>query len=224
MQQELERNAREIELLRLEQELAALGLQRQRWMLWGTGSALIIISLLALLIWRVYRARARRGEELALRDPLTGLLNRRGFDILLKAEQARGEQEGSRKAIVMADIDHFKSINDRYGHIVGDVVVKAVADRLQHNVRGFDSVVRWGGEEFLVFLPRVGEHECREVADRLLQAVTGDPVETEAGPIPINLTIGIARVDGSIDDALARADRALYQGKDAGRNQVVVAA
>jgi len=223
MQHALEESEREIELLRLDQALSEMRLQRRGWMLWGAGSALLIISFLALMIFRVYRARARRGEELAARDPLTGLLNRRGFEVLAKMEQARGQREGYTKAVAMADIDHFKPINDKYGHAVGDGVLKVISDRLQNNVRGFDSVIRWGGEEFLIFLPRVGEEECGELAERLLAAVTRDPVETEVGPIAIKMTIGIARVTGIIDDAIILADQALYEGKRTGRNRVVVA-
>jgi diguanylate cyclase (GGDEF)-like protein len=220
---ELEESERQIELLRLDQELAAERLQQRGWILWGTSSGLIIISFLAFLIWHVYRARARRGEELAARDALTGLLNRRGFRILAEMEEERGQREGYIKAVAMADIDHFKPINDKYGHAVGDAVLKAVSDRLQNNVRGFDSVIRWGGEEFLVLLPRVEEDELFELASRLLNAVTRDPIDTEAGEIPITMTIGIARVTDTIDEALAQADKALYEGKHAGRNQVMVA-
>ncbi|WP_253450794.1 diguanylate cyclase [Natronospira proteinivora] len=222
-QYELDRSEREIELLELDRQLAAVRMQRQRWMLWGTGSGLIILSFVAFFIWRVYRARAQRGEELAARDPLTGLLNRRGFTILADLEASRGQREGYTKAIAMADIDHFKPINDQYGHAIGDTVLKVISDRLQNNVRGFDSVIRWGGEEFLIMLPRVAEAECFELASRLLEAVTRDPVETEAGSIPIQMTIGIAQVTDGFDDAVARADEALYEGKRAGRNRVIVA-
>ena len=222
VQYELEESERQIELLRLDRALAAERLQRRGWILWGTSSALIIISFLAFMIWRVYRARAQRGEELAARDPLTGLLNRRGFQILAELEEARGQREGYTKAVAMADIDRFKPINDKHGHAVGDAVLKAVSDRLQNNVRGFDSVIRWGGEEFLVLLPRVEEDELFELATRLLNAVTRDPIDTEVGEIPITMTIGIARVTDTIDEAIAEADRALYAGKHAGRNRVMV--
>lgn len=224
MRRQLERSAREIEVLNLEQELAGVRLKRQRWLIWGSISALILVALLAVYVWQFFQAKARREEELAAHDPLTGLLNRRGFESVLRARQHKNANTSEQAEIVlMADLDHFKQINDQYGHLVGDEVLVAVAERLQTQVRGIDAVVRWGGEEFLIYLPTVNEQEYRRIARRLLDSVSGSPIATASGSLHVRMTIGLARVSTSVKGAIQAADNALRRGKESGRNQIIEA-
>ena len=223
VQYQLDEREREIELLSLDQELAELTLQRRNWMLLGMGLAMVVLFMLAVLVWRFYQARAHRSEALAGRDPLTGLLNRRGFDLLVERECAQARREGYPITLVVADIDHFKGINDSHGHGVGDQVLKALVARLHEGVRGFDSVVRWGGEEFLMLFPRASQDEVMQIVERLRDVIARHPIDTDAGPLNLTLTFGVASLRTTIDDAIQRADRALYRGKAGGRNRVELA-
>jgi len=220
---ELSEREQEIELLQLDRELQAVTLQRRNWMLVGSLLGLVVLSLFVVLVWRHYGAKARQQAELAGRDPLTGLLNRRGFFLLAGQESARAYREGYPLIVAMADIDHFKPINDQYGHGVGDEILKEVANRLQAGVRGFDSVVRWGGEEFLLLFSQARPAMVETIVERLRKEIAERPIPASVGDIPITLTFGIAEVKNDIDHAIEEADRALYQGKAAGRNQLVLA-
>jgi diguanylate cyclase (GGDEF)-like protein len=165
-------------------------------------------------------------QRLATTDSLTGLLNRRQLFALASRDLAQARRRSSPLAAAMIDIDHFKGINDRYGHGVGDQVIRAVADRVRHAVRGTELIGRYGGEEFAVIMPEIstGAHI---VGERIRAAIAGSPIETDAGPLPVTASVGIAVCEPADDvpdpDALlARADRALYDAKEAGRNRVVV--
>ena len=166
---------------------------------------------------------ARQLRLLASTDSLTGVDNRRQFLSLLEHELARYHRYGGDAALMMLDLDHFKRVNDHYGHAAGDSVLKAFTRCAREMLRRSDHLGRLGGEEFAILLPDTDADGARELAERLRQEVVSTPVETEAGDIRYSVSIGITlfhRQDPSADAILARADRALYQAKNAGRNRV----
>jgi diguanylate cyclase (GGDEF)-like protein len=164
-------------------------------------------------------------RQLAQSDTLTGLLNRRA--ILQFAEQAMRNTgpDGITVAVIMADIDHFKSINDRYGHAAGDAAIRATGQTIAGSVRGSDKVARFGGEEFIVLLDGISESELAEMAERIRQAVEATPVLHGEQQIAITVSCGAAVLDGEdgIEALIERADLALYRAKNDGRNQVRLA-
>lgn len=172
------------------------------------------------------RADLEQGLRLALIDPLTGLSNRRAAFARLAALSAEGERIGRGFALMILDIDRFKSINDRHGHIAGDRVLVEVARRLTDNLRETDLVARIGGEEFLVALPDTPLVQARLTAERLRRAVEVDPVPLDQHGNQaafVTLSIGLCPGPGqneSVEDALHRADQALYSAKARGRNMV----
>jgi len=163
---------------------------------------------------------------LATTDPLTELLNRRSLLELADYETTQRKRQPNPLAFVLADIDHFKSINDRYGHAVGDAVLKAVSKVLSQAVREQDSVARWGGEEFLIMMPNASPDIAGTVAGRLREQVSAVEVNAGEHTIKVSMTFGVSshRLDESVDGTISRADHALYQGKTQGRNQVVIEA
>ena len=166
-------------------------------------------------------------RKLARNDALTGLLNRGAIFEVFAAELSRARRDRKAISIMMADVDHFKRVNDTLGHQAGDFVLRAVADRLQDQVRPYDAVGRYGGEEFLVVLPGCGAEEALEVAERLRAAVEASPILFEATPIAVTISLGVTSREPVISEAreplIAAADAALYEAKHAGRNRVAVA-
>ena len=167
----------------------------------------------------------RKMTEMALTDPLTGLFNRRQMNQRLQEEVARFRRQGGDFSIIIADLDHFKQINDRYGHDMGDRVLSRIALLFGEGLRAGDAVARWGGEEFLVLLPGTHLSAAQEVAQRLRSAA-----ETRLGAIdglsaPLTVTFGVATfsASASLEGCLKAADDALYRGKAEGRNRVVSA-
>ncbi|WP_460454707.1 ligand-binding sensor domain-containing diguanylate cyclase [Arenimonas aestuarii] len=162
---------------------------------------------------------------LARTDPLTGLANRRAFIEVARAEIARSRRSGQSLSIVLADIDHFKNINDRHGHDVGDAVLKAVAATLAGNKRAQDTVARWGGEELIFLLPETDLAAAAEVAEKWRKSVSATEVGLGQATVSVTLTLGVAEVrpDSTLEHCIARADAALYDGKRAGRDRVVSA-
>lgn len=170
---------------------------------------------------QVQREAALR--EQAHRDQLTGLLNRHAGECELQRCQMHALASGQGFGLIMADIDYFKQVNDRWGHVVGDCVLKAVAGVLQATARSTDHVVRWGGEEFLVILPEAGLEAAQELAERICCAVHAQPV-AEVGHCSISMGVGIWQLGESQETMLQRIDAALYVSKARGRNQVSLAA
>jgi diguanylate cyclase (GGDEF)-like protein len=158
-------------------------------------------------------------------DPLTGVCNRRGLELnaLVLAEPSSGS--ATRPGWIMIDIDHFKLVNDRYGHASGDRVLKAVARALQSVARGDDLLARFGGEEFVLLLSSSTESMALGVAERLRQRVEALSIATDVGPVRVTASFGVAMQAPceSWGNALDRADAALYRAKGAGRNQVQLA-
>lgn len=164
-------------------------------------------------------------RRLATRDQLTGLLNRREFDRILNEERERALRFGHRLALLMVDIDHFKSVNDTHGHPAGDAVLREVARRLAAESRTVDRVVRFGGEEFALILMQTDAVAALDVARRMCAAIARDPiVATETAALNVTVSVGAAVLpdDARTEAALvAAADKALYAAKQRGRNRAV---
>ncbi|GGQ85051.1 diguanylate cyclase [Couchioplanes azureus] len=162
-------------------------------------------------------------HHLATVDSLTGLANRRHLFEAAAREIALARRRATRLAAVLVDIDHFKRINDTYGHQVGDEVIRAVATRMKIGLRDSDVVGRYGGEEFVLLLPDCGDG-APDAAERLRARVAGGPVPTAAGPVDVTISVGVAHLrtdEVDADTLLGRADARLYRAKQAGRNRVV---
>jgi diguanylate cyclase (GGDEF)-like protein/PAS domain S-box-containing protein len=163
-------------------------------------------------------------EQEAMTDPLTALPNRRAYDAELARVAARSRRNKSPISVGVADIDHFKSVNDTYGHPVGDLVLCEVGKAIERAARGTDFVARTGGEEFGMLFPDTAIEMAGLVAERIRRAVEEASVTTPDGAcIRVTISIGLAPLapEVSCDQALARADAALYQAKNQGRNRVV---
>jgi diguanylate cyclase (GGDEF)-like protein len=159
--------------------------------------------------------------NLTITDPLTGVFNRRYFDRCLSTEILRCQRYNRTCGLLYADIDHFKSVNDRWGHSVGDEVLKSVAFSLRAGVRNLDTVCRIGGEEFAVILPETPVEGMRKVAERLVDHVAGTSAAMEAEKVTIS--IGVSSFPDSAKDFSALvglADKSLYKAKESGRNRV----
>ena len=169
-------------------------------------------------------AAQRQLREQATRDALTGLWNRRAILDLLQQELARGRREDSPVGLLMADLDHFKRVNDTLGHLAGDEVLRQAARRLRAALRPYDTVGRYGGEEFLVVLPGCAPATALVLAERLCRHMAAEPVSCEGVNIAITLSVGVAAWEGVGDSAglLSAADAALFRAKRAGRNCVAL--
>lgn len=174
------------------------------------------------------RADMRDGLRAAVTDPLTGLYNRRYALPHLARVAERAAHYGKPFAVVMADLDHFKRINDTFGHPVGDEVLIALTQRMRDSLRASDLLARFGGEEFLVILPDADADLARQTAERLCRSMAQTPIRLPDGTqIPVTLSLGVAvhPPEGHMapQALIDRADRALYAAKERGRNMVVMA-
>ena len=163
-------------------------------------------------------------ERLAQQDSLTGLGNRRRFEQEVEAEMARSRRQVTPGALLLIDVDHFKSVNDSLGHLAGDKVLKQIAEILDDRLRESDSLARLGGDEFAILLPDTGLREARLVAESLTKAIREG---TEAGSVAsVTASIGVALFDGDprldVQTVIAEADLAMYAAKDDGRDRVRV--
>jgi diguanylate cyclase (GGDEF)-like protein len=162
--------------------------------------------------------------ELAAVDALTELYNRRGLMDIGQREIALARRGGRNLAVMMMDLDHFKEINDRYGHQVGDETLKHCAALLKKLARGSDSCGRYGGEEFVLLAPETELAGAGALAERILEEIRGTPVPSSKGGIRVTASIGVTALgprDATLADVLRRADAALYEAKAAGRDRVV---
>ncbi len=173
-------------------------------------------------VQRVAEAEARL-RELATTDAMSGLWNRRHFQALAESELERARRQGSALAVVLADIDHFKRVNDRYGHDAGDHVIRHVSRSLREQLRAGDLIGRWGGEEFILLLPGCDAPAAAQLCERMRQHIAHSPCDAGGQPIPVTVSFGVMPLplDEPFEQAVRRADSALYRAKNAGRDRVV---
>jgi diguanylate cyclase (GGDEF)-like protein len=203
-------------------------------------SLLIVLAGMALSGWLSFRIAAdvmakldaaaeeshrqrEAAERLARTDALTGLANRRAIDEVLGREVQRAQRYGTSLTLILTDLDYFKSINDTYGHHVGDQVLASFARVLGDSVREVDMAGRWGGEEFIVLMPGIGLVEALQAAERMRLAVAAEPFRAAGVTFGYTASFGVATLDlaqPTLDALLGRADAALYRAKNNGRNRV----
>ena len=185
-----------------------------------TAASLASQAVVALEAARLHRIVSNQ----ALVDGLTGLANRRSCEETLAAELARVERFGGPLAVVIADLDDFKDVNDHFGHPTGDVVLREFARTLEDGIRDVDLAARWGGEEFVLVLPGTDADGAAHLADRIRRALeTRLVLSVDGEPIQVTASFGVASFpeSSSAQTLLGAADEALYQAKGAGKNRVV---
>lgn len=192
--------------------------------------AVVFLLMAVSLLWIVHQDRLERERytamlhRLAHRDELTGVSNRRDFIEKATRELAHASRSGYPAAVLMLDIDFFKSVNDRWGHAAGDQVLAELSGLISRNLRSFDLFARMGGEEFAILLPEIGLTGAKEVAERLRMEVKALLIRLDSGDeLAVTVSIGVAksRPDEDLDSVLARSDRALYAAKEAGRDRCI---
>lgn len=203
-------------------------MEENRWFLLGmagliSAMVVVVIGLVAKGLLAELRKKEEVLVELAMRDALTGLLNRREGHVRLQEEIARAARTGSPLSMLLIDVDHFKQVNDQYGHAVGDMVLQSVAARMTEVFRQYDLNCRHGGEEFIVGLPGVDAGQAAAAGERIRQSISNTAVAVGAGK-EIHLSISVGTASWSTGDDLTqllyRADRAVYRAKEKGRNRV----
>ena len=159
-------------------------------------------------------------------DPLTGVLNRRAILSQIEKELSRAKREDKKLSLSLLDIDHFKKVNDTYGHISGDKVLRECVKRIGSAMRMYDSLGRVGGEEFLVVIPGAQGKDACAIGERIRSVIGDKDILVNGSSIPVTVSQGLVTWDGnmSLDELVARADQALYQAKENGRNRVEKAA
>ena len=164
-------------------------------------------------------------NQLAIRDPLTNLYNRRHFLDLAEAEFLRSKRSGSIFSLLLMDIDHFKLVNDTYGHLTGDAIIRMVSALVLGLMRTTDTVARFGGEEYIVLLPETSVAQALQLAERIRISIASSPLHVADKTIAVTLSVGCAQIDGerTLNQFMERTDKALYTAKAAGRDRVVVA-
>jgi diguanylate cyclase (GGDEF)-like protein len=194
---------------------------------------LLVLSLLAVRMEAMRDHLRRQKEELegtlerirllATQDELTGLANRRHMMALLKAEMARAQRSGQPLSVALLDLDHFKRVNDNYGHQAGDVVLMGFAKAASRGLRGSDVLARWGGEEFLLMLPNTGTDEAGQCVVRMRKDLSRVVFEEVAPSLTITFSAGLTTYQAgeSLEAVTERADRAMYRAKEEGRNCTV---
>lgn len=234
---------KQIELLARENQLKDAEIKNQHLQQIILILAALVTVMIGVVIFFLYQRVRRTNEQLrevnqqlefhAVRDPLTGLYNRRSFVELMKNRavlpggERREDVLENPDSLILMDLDHFKNINDGYGHAAGDAVLMEVARRLRRTVRDSDMVLRWGGEEFLIYSPRTNPAQLKNLVDRVLRGIGEEPIKVEGAEIHATLTAGFISLPFSgvpelmcnWEKALQIADMALYLGKVNGRNR-----
>lgn len=185
---------------------------------------LTVFALVASMVKR-WQERERQIKQLSEKDPLTSLWNRRYLFEQMERELARAKREQSALSFVMLDLDHFKQINDIYGHQIGDEALVLVGRVLLESVRRSDIVGRYGGEEFAIMLPNTSAEKAREVAERCRQSIEKQSLSTAQGTLTLSASLGLVSLNVNpqteVDNLIHFADEALYRAKTSGRNRVV---
>jgi diguanylate cyclase (GGDEF)-like protein len=186
--------------------------------------ATIVLYSVSLLLYRNSQSEIVL-KRLATTDPLTGALNRRHFMELMSREQRRAERYNAVFSMLMVDIDHFKRVNDTYGHQTGDQAIQAMADACQKALRPTDLLARYGGEEFIITLVHTDQAGAAKVAERLRESVSEIELPTEQGVLKFTISVGVSTFfkRSLLEEIIGRADQALYQAKTSGRNRVCLA-
>ena len=182
----------------------------------------IVADQLALQLSRIHLYQ--QVESMAVTDTLTGLFVRRYFPARAQEELARAKRHGLSCTLLMADLDHFKQKNDTYGHLVGDVILREVAQLLKRNMREIDLIARYGGEEFILLLVETTVDQAMPITERLRQLVEIHPIRAYDELLSQTISVGVAAVPGDaqeLEALIERSDQALYAAKRAGRNTVV---
>jgi len=164
-------------------------------------------------------------QEMAITDSLTGLYNRRYFYLILGNEIERAKRYQSPLSLIMMDIDHFKLVNDKFGHLIGDQVLQSVSETCKKLLRHIDSMFRYGGEEFMIILPETNQEEALKVAERICSTVAESTIKTKKGNVKITISIGVSEYGENHPTSnkfIESADRTMYTAKKAGRNCVRV--
>ena len=205
----------------LNEEVALAGIRNT---LYANLAISLAVTLIVVFLTHLTLSRYQhRIEEMASTDKLTGLLNRHAFTILADKVLAAYRRTPRPIVVLLADLDYFKEINDRYGHRIGDEALSGVARLLKAGLRASDIAVRWGGEEFLMVLQGCDLSEGLRIAENLRNAVAAARFDAAGTQIAVTVSIGVSEYDGreSMDQAVNRADTALYRAKEEGRNRVV---
>jgi len=182
----------------------------------------LVTLLVVLLILRMVNVYHRRLADMALIDGLTGVANRHSFSMGFTQALAHARRKGETMSVLMIDIDHFKAINDRFGHLAGDRILQDFVVLVKHRIRGLDILCRWGGEEFLVLLQGADLEGAGRVAEQLRAEIETGRFGERNGPAQVTISVGVAQYrEGDREvDITERADRALYRAKARGRNRV----
>ena len=188
--------------------------------------AFSVMSLIGYFFRQATSNHEKKVEALANTDHLTGLQTRRSMQKDLDGDIKRSFMNKQESIVIMADIDHFKSVNDTYGHDYGDKVLKEIAQRLKENLRDGDKIYRWGGEEFLIILTNISLNDAKSVAQSLRSDVSSAIFAFDTYEFNVSMTFGMARLNetfSNMEDVIKRADQALYNGKENGRNCIILA-
>ena len=211
-------------LVLLDNDIGELTLYRQQR--FDEEQTRIIENAIAALVYPLRNAILyKQAVERALRDPLTGVNNRAALDNALGREIELAKRHDTPLAVLMIDVDNFKRINDTYGHIAGDAVLKRIAESMVESARGSDIIYRYGGEEFVLLLRNTEQSGARLLAERIRKAIESIILRYEKFDIRVTASMGLTTVlqTDNIDSLLKRCDEALYTAKQEGRNRVVLA-
>jgi diguanylate cyclase (GGDEF)-like protein len=183
--------------------------------------AAVVLCSVSFLLYRTSQSESVL-KRLATTDPLTGTLNRRHYMELMAREQRRAERYSAVYSVLMVDIDHFKRVNDTYGHQVGDQAIQAMSEACQKTLRPTDLMARYGGEEFIITLTHTDQVGAARVAERLRESVSHIELTTEQGVLKFTISVGVSTYfkRSLLNEIIGRADQALYQAKTSGRNRV----
>jgi diguanylate cyclase (GGDEF)-like protein len=205
------------------EELALAGIRHTLYI--NLAISLLVTLLVLLLTYFALTRYQQRMEQLAAVDKLTGLLNRQAFTIFIEKLVSEYRRQPRPTSVLMVDIDHFKAINDSFGHLAGDRILQQLTQSLQRGLRESDIAVRWGGEEFLLILRGCDLAEAQRIAENLRLDIAQKTFNTGDKGIAVTISVGVAEYDGKepVDHWINRADTGLYTAKNGGRNRVCVA-